>query len=147
MVLLLSSLMFLAGFVLAGLNYRFHWHMMPLWISWAAAAVFLISYGLYGEVLRENTYLSRTIRVEEHQTVIDTGLYSVVRHPMYAVTLLLFLSMPLVLGCFWSFLIFLFYPFIIWKRIKNEEQVLKAELTGYTDYCKRVRYRLIPGIW
>ena len=146
-VFLISSLMFIAGFVLAGLNYRFGWLIMPFWISLAAAVIFLIAYGLYGEVLRENTYLSRTVRVEEHQTVIQTGLYGIVRHPMYSVTLLLFLSMPLVLGCLWSFLIFLFYPIILAKRIKNEEQVLKMELPGYVDYCKKVRYRLIPGIW
>ena len=146
-VFLISSLMFIAGFVLAGLNYRFGWLIMPFWISLAAAVIFLIAYGLYGEVLRENTYLSRTVRVEEHQTVIQTGLYGIVRHPMYSVTLLLFLSMPLVLGCLWSFFIFLFYPIILAKRIKNEEQVLKMELPGYVDYCKKVRYRLIPGIW
>ena len=146
-VFLISSLMFIAGFVLAGLNYRFYWLVMPFWISLAAAVIFLIAYGLYREVLRENTYLSRTVRVEEHQTVIDTGLYGIVRHPMYSVTLLLFLSMPLVLGSLWSFFIFLFYPIILVKRIKNEEQVLKMELSGYVDYCKKVRYRLIPGIW
>lgn len=146
-VIALSSLMFIVGFLLAGFNYRFEWQILPSWITWAAAVIFVFAYALYAEVLRENTYLSRTIQVQEGQTVVDTGLYGIVRHPMYAVTLLLFLSMPLILGSFVSFLIFLTYPFIIAKRIRNEEEVLKKELAGYEAYCQKVRYRLIPRIW
>ena len=147
LVVKLSGLMFLAGFIAAGLNYRFDWYVFPKSVSIAAGAVFLIAYVLYAEVLRENTYLSRTIEVQENQTVVDTGLYGIVRHPMYAVTLLLFLAMPLVLGSLVSFLIFLVYPFIIAKRIKNEEMVLERELKGYSEYKNKVRYRMIPFIW
>lgn len=146
-VIKLSGLMFLAGFIVAGLNYRFAWHILPLWVSIAAAVVFLIAYLLYAEVLRENTYLSRTIEVQENQKVIDTGLYGIVRHPMYSVTLLLFLAMPLVLGSLLSFVIFLAYPFIIAARIKGEERVLTEELEGYKEYKNRVQCRLIPFIW
>lgn len=146
-VIALSALMFLAAFVLAGLNHRFSWIVLPDWVSWAAAAVFLLAYALYAEVLRENAYLSRTIEVQEGQKVVDTGLYGVVRHPMYAVTLLLFLAMPLVLGSLPSFAVSLAYPAIIARRIRNEEQVLEAGLEGYAVYKQRVRYRLIPGIW
>ena len=146
-VVALSGLMFLAAFVLAGLNFRFGWIVMPRWTVWAAAAVFLAAYALYAEVLRENAYLSRTVEVQEGQHVVDTGLYGVVRHPMYAVTLALFLSMPLVLGSPLSFLILLCYITIIVKRIGNEEAVLAQGLEGYAEYCRRVRYRLIPYIW
>lgn len=146
-VIHLSGLMFLAGFVAAGLNFRFGWCLLPDWVSWAGAIIFLLSYLLYAEVLRENTYLSRTVEVQEGQRVIDTGLYGIVRHPMYSVTVILFLSMPLVLGSAISFVVFLTYPFIIAKRIRNEESVLEKELDGYTEYEKRVKYRLIPFIW
>ncbi len=146
-VVKLSALMFLAGFIVAGLGVRFHWYVLPKGIVISAAAIFLGAYILYAEVLRENTYLSRTIEVQENQKVIDTGLYGVVRHPMYSVTLLLFLSMPIVLGSVYSFLIFMAYPFIIAKRIKSEEQFLEKELKGYREYKRKVKYRLIPFIW
>ena len=139
--------MFLAGFIVAGLGVRFGWFTLPLGVSVTAAVVFLIAYALYAEVLRENTYLSRTIEVQENQTVVDTGLYGIVRHPMYSVTLLLFLSMPLVLGSVYAFLIFLAYPFIIAKRIKHEEAFLENELSGYREYKQKVKFRLIPFIW
>lgn len=147
MVVKLSGLMFLAGFVVAGLNYRLGWYMLPLGVSIGAAVLFMLSYLLYAEVLRENTYLSRTIEVQENQKVIDTGLYGIVRHPMYSVTLLLFLTMPLVLGSIFSFVVFLAYPFIIAIRIKGEEKFLEAELEGYSAYKKKVKYRLIPFLW
>ena len=146
-VVKLSGLMFLAGFIVAGLGVRFNWYILPKAVVVAGAVVFLIAYILYAEVLRENTYLSRTIEVQEDQKVIDTGLYGVVRHPMYSVTLLLFLSMPLVLGSVYSFVIFLAYPFIIAKRIKHEEEFLEKELNGYKEYKQKVKYRLIPFIW
>ncbi len=146
-VVKLSGLMFIAGFVVAGIGVRFHWYILPTGVAIGAAVVFLIAYILYAEVLRENTYLSRTIEVQENQKVIDTGLYSIVRHPMYSATLLLFLSMPIVLGSVYSFLIFLVYPFIIAKRIKHEEQFLEKELDGYLEYKQKVKYRLIPFIW
>ena len=146
-VIALSGLMFLAAFLLAGLNRRFGWCVLPAWASWAAAGVFLLAYALYAEVLRENAYLSRTIEVQEGQKVVDTGLYGIVRHPMYAVTVLLFLSMPLVLGSPLSFVVMLAYLPLIVKRIRNEEEVLKNGLEGYEDYMKRVKYRLLPGIW
>lgn len=146
-VVKLSGLMFIAGFVLAGLNYRFDWYMLPETVSIIASVVFMIAYVLYAEVLRENTYLSRTIEVQEGQKVIDTGLYGIVRHPMYSVTLLLFLSMPLVLGSIFSFVIFLAYPFIIATRLINEEKFLEKELHGYTEYKQKVKYRLIPFVW
>ena len=147
MVVKLSGLMFIAGFVVAGLDFRFGWLPLPGWVKWVGAAVFLIAYVLYAEVLRENAFLSRTIEVQENQTVVDTGLYGIVRHPMYAVTLLLFLSMPFVLGSVLSFLCFLPYPFLIAKRLLNEEAFLEMELPGYPEYKKKVKYRLIPGIW
>ena len=146
-VVKLSGLMFLVGFVLAGLDYRYGWLVLPGWVNIVAAVAFLAAYVLYAEVLRENTYLSRTIQVQENQKVIDTGLYGVVRHPMYSATLLLFLSMPLVLGSAISFVVFLAYPVLIAKRIRNEEAMLEAGLAGYSDYKKEVRYRLIPYIW
>ncbi len=146
-VILLSGLMFLVAFIVAGLNFRFRWIVLPDWVSWAAAVLFLLAYALYAEVLRENEYLSRTIEVQENQKVIDTGLYGVVRHPMYMSTLLLFLSMPLVLGSVISFVITLAYIPIIAKRIRNEEQVLEEGLDGYKEYKERVRYKVIPKVW
>lgn len=146
-VIKLSGLMFLAGFIVAGLNYRFGWHMLPKAVSVGAAVAFLIAYLIYAEVLRENTYLSRTIEVQENQKVISTGLYGIVRHPMYSATLLLFMVMPLVLGSVISFIIFLAYPIIISKRIKDEEKLLSEELEGYAEYKKKVKYRLIPFVW
>ena len=146
-VILLSGLMFSAAFVTAGLNFRFSWIVLPDWVSYAAAAVFLLAYALYAEVLKENTYLSRTVEVQENQKVIDTGLYGIVRHPMYMSTLFLFLSMPLVLGSVISFVIMLFYIPIIAKRIANEERVLEKGLEGYVDYQKRVKYKVIPFVW
>ena len=139
--------MFLVGFIIAGLNYRYNWIQIPNIIVIISSIIFLLSYILYAEVLRENTFLSRTIEVQNNQKVIDTGLYKFVRHPMYSVTIFLFLSMPLVLGSVISFIIFLIYPFIIAKRIKNEEQVLEKELKGYKEYKNKVKYRLIPFIW
>jgi protein-S-isoprenylcysteine O-methyltransferase Ste14 len=147
LVVKLSGLMFLAGFVTAGLSFRHGWGMLPRWVSIAAAGAFLLAYLLYAEVLRENTWLSRTIEVQEGQTVVSTGLYGIVRHPMYAVTLVLFLSMPLVLGSGLAFVVFLAYPAIIAKRIRNEEAVLARDLPGYTEYLKKVRWRLIPFVW
>jgi protein-S-isoprenylcysteine O-methyltransferase Ste14 len=146
-VIKLSGLMFLAGFIVAGLDFRFAWLTLPKGVAVAAAVAFFAAYVIYAEVLRENAYLSRTIEVQENQKVIDTGLYGIVRHPMYGATLLLFLSMPLVLGSLYSFLIFLFYPLIIAKRIKDEEAFLSEELMGYREYMGRVKYRLIPFIW
>ena len=146
-VVALSGLMFLAGFIIAGLNYRYGWIVIPNIVVIISSIIFIISYILYAEVLRENAYLSRTIEVQENQKVVDTGLYGIVRHPMYATTILLFLSMPLILGSIISFVIFLVYPFIIAKRIKNEEDVLEKELVGYSDYKKKVKYKVIPFIW
>ncbi len=146
-VIALSGLMFLTAFIAAGLNFRFQWIVLPAWVSRAAAAVFLLAYALYAEVLRENVWLSRTVEVQEHQQVIDTGLYGVVRHPMYMTTLLLFLAMPLVLGSPLSFIIMLAYIPIIARRIRNEEQVLEEGLAGYREYKERVRYKVIPFVW
>ena len=146
-VVKLSGLMFILGFVVAGLDFRFKWLELPMWVNYGASAVFILSYILYAQVLRENTYLSRTIKVQENQKVIDTGLYGIVRHPMYSATVLLFLSMPLVLGSLYSFFVFLFYPVIIAFRIKGEENFLEKELSGYTEYKKKVKYRLIPFVW
>ena len=146
-VVALSGLMFLAAFVLAGLNFRFHWCVLPPWLVWTAAGLFLLAYALYAEVLRENAYLSRTIEVQDGQKVVDTGLYGLVRHPMYAATLLLFLSMPLILASPFSFAVMLLYLPIIVKRIRNEEKVLAEGLEGYRDYMKKVRWRLLPFIW
>ena len=146
-VIALSGLMFIFGFVIAGLNYRFNWIVLPNIVTIISSIVFIISYILYGEVLRENTYLSRTIEVSENQTVVDTGLYGIVRHPMYMITILLFLSIPLILGSIISFIIFLIYPIIIIVRILNEEKVLERDLKGYKEYKKKVKYRLIPYIW
>ena len=146
-VVALSGLLFIAAFVVAGLNWRFGWWLLTDWAVWAAAVLFLASYLLYAEVLRENTYLSRTIEVQENQKVIDTGLYGIVRHPMYMATTVLFLSMPLVLGSPFSFLIMLGYIPVIAKRIRNEESVLEDGLEGYAEYKKHVKYRIIPYIW
>ena len=146
-VLLFSGLMFIAGFIVAGLNYRYQWIKMPNAVIIIASILFIIAYILYAEVLRENTYLSRTIEVQENQKVIDTGLYGIVRHPMYSVTILLFLTMPLILGSYISFIIFLIYPILIGKRIKNEEKVLEKDLKGYTEYKKKVKYKVIPFVW
>ena len=146
-VIALSALLFIAAFAAAGLSFRFSWFMLPAWVSYAAAVVFLASYVLYAEVIRENEWLSRTIEVQEGQKVVDTGLYGIVRHPMYMCTILLFLSMPLVLGSLISFLIMLLYIPIIAKRIRNEEKVLEEGLDGYIEYEKKVRYRMIPFVW
>ena len=147
LVVALSGVMFLAAFILAGLNFRFGWIVLPMWVSYLAAALFLGGYLLYAVVLHENVYLSRTIEIQEEQKVIDTGLYSVVRHPMYMSTLVLFLSMPLVLGSLISFFILLLYIPIIAFRIRNEEKVLEAGLPGYAEYKRRVKYKVIPLIW
>ena len=147
LVIKLSGLMFLVGFILAGLDHRFGWSKLPMTVNYIGAGLFLTAYILYAEVLRENTWLSRTIEVQQEQTVVSTGLYGIVRHPMYAVTLLLFQSMPLVLGSIPAFLVFLCYPAIIAKRILGEEEVLKRDLPGYAEYLDKVRWRLIPYIW
>ena len=146
-VVALSGLMFIAVFVVAGLSLRFGWYMLPDWAVFVATVVFLAAYALYAEVMRENVWLSRTIEVQENQQVVSTGLYGIVRHPMYSATLLLFLSMPLVLASPWSFAIMLLYIPIIALRIRNEEQVLERELKGYTEYKQRIKYKLIPFIW
>ena len=143
----LSALMFIAAFVVAGLGLRFGWASLPDWASWVGAVVFLAAYALYAEVMRENAYLSRTVEVQEGQHVVDTGLYGIVRHPMYSTTLLLFLSIPIVLGSPFSFVIMLVYLPIIAKRIRNEEQVLAAGLEGYREYMGRVKWRLVPHVW
>ena len=146
-VVALSGLMFPAGFVLSALDFRFGWSHVPLWLVVTASALFLIGYGLYAEVMRENAYLSRTIEVQENQTVIDTGLYGIVRHPMYLATLLMFLPLPLILGSFWGLIPFALYPVIIVVRILNEEKILTEGLDGYAAYKQKVRYRLIPYLW
>ena len=146
-VLLFSGVMFIAGFIVAGLNYRYSWTVLPKAVTIVSSIIFIIAYILYAEVLRENTYLSRTIEVQENQKVIDTGLYGIVRHPMYAVTIVLFLTMPLILGSIISFIIFLIYPIIIGKRIKNEEKVLERDLKGYAEYKKKVKFKVIPFVW
>lgn len=147
MVVKFSGLMFIVGFVIAGLDYRFSWFNLPIEFSFIGTALFLLAYVMYAEVLRENTYLSRTIEVSENQKVIDTGLYGIVRHPMYSAAILLFLSMPLLLGSLISFVVFLIFPILMIIRIKNEEEVLSKELEGYEEYKKKVKYRLIPFIW
>ena len=146
-VVKLSGFLFIAAFVVAGLNWRFDWCVLPNWTVWVAAGLFLLCYLLYAEVLRENTYLSRTIEVQENQKVIDTGLYGIVRHPMYMATTVLFLVMPLVLASPFSFLIMLLYIPLIAKRIKNEEKVLEEGLAGYKEYKQKVKYKVIPFIW
>ena len=146
-VVAFSGLMFIAGFVVAGLDFRFDWSVMPTWVVITASALFLVAYALYAEVMRENAYLSRTIKVEEGQTVVDTGLYGVVRHPMYAVTILLFLMIPLILGSWYALIAFAFYPAIIVVRLKAEEELLTKELPGYVEYKRKVKYRIIPFVW
>ena len=146
-VMVLSGIMFIAGFLICGLNYRFGWMVMPKGVVIGGTVVFLLAYVLYGEVLRENAYLSRTIEVQEGQTVVDTGLYGIVRHPMYAVTVVLFLAIPVILGSVHALIIFLVYPFILAKRIGNEEKVLEENLEGYREYKKKVKYRMIPFVW
>ena len=146
-VLLLSGLMFIAAFLLAGLSFRFGWLRFPYWVSVLGTILFLLGYGLYALVLKENAYLARTVKVEAGQKLVDTGLYGLVRHPMYAATLLLFLSMPLILGSLLSFLVMLAYPCLLVRRIRNEEEVLLRELPGYEAYRRRVRWRLIPFLW
>lgn len=146
-VVAFAGLMFIAGFLVAGLDFRFGWSQMPTWIVVTASVLFLVAYGLYAEVMRENAYLSRTIKVEEGQTVVDTGLYGIVRHPMYAATILLFLMTPMVLGSWYALIAFAFYPAVIVIRLKDEEDFLKCELPGYGDYTQKVKYRLIPFIW
>lgn len=141
------GLMFVAGFVVAGLDFRFGWSDVPTWVIVTASVLFLVSYGLYAEVMRENAYLSRTIKVEEGQKVVDTGLYGIVRHPMYAATILLFLMMPLVLGSWYALIVFGFYPLIIVIRLRDEETLLTRELPGYEAYKQKVKYRIIPFIW
>ena len=146
-VLFASGIMFLLSFALAGLNFRFGWFSLPGIIIIIASIIFLLSYIMYGEVLRENAYLSRTVEVSENQKVVDTGLYGLVRHPMYTSTIFLFLSMPLVLDSIFSFIVMLIYPIIIIFRIKNEEEFLEKELMGYKEYKEKVKYRLIPYLW
>ena len=146
-VVAISGLLFVVGFAVAGLDYRFRWSDVPSWVVFIASVVLLISYALYAEVMRENVYLSRTIEVQENQKVVDTGLYGIVRHPMYAVTIWLFLAIPIVLGSWWSLLCFLPYIAVIVVRINNEEKVLESGLEGYADYKKRVKYRIIPLVW
>ncbi len=146
-VVAISGLMFIAGFVVAGLDFRFGWSDMPAWVVIVASILFLVAYALYAEVMRENAYLSRTIKVEEGQTVVDTGLYGIVRHPMYAVTILLFLMIPLILGSWYALIAFAFYPAVIVVRLKDEEELLTNELPGYCEYKRKVNYRLIPFIW
>jgi len=146
-VVAFTGLMFVVGFVVAGLDYRFGWSQMPGWVNIAASVVFLLDYGLYAEVMRENAYLSRTVKVEEGQNVVDTGLYGIVRHPMYAVTIELFMMMPLVLGSWYAMIVFAFYPAAIVVRLKDEEELLTRELPGYEDYKKKVKWRLLPFVW
>lgn len=146
-VVAFSGLMFITGFVVAGLDFRFSWSTIPTWVVITASVLFLLAYALYAEVMRENAYLSRTIKVEEGQTVVDTGLYGIVRHPMYAVTILLFLMIPLILGSWYALIAFFFYPAIIIVRLKDEEALLTKELPGYSEYKQKVKYRIIPFIW
>ena len=146
-VIFLSGIMFLFGFIIAGLNYRFEWLILPESVTWVGVFFFLLAYIMYGVVLKENSFLLRTVEVEKDQKVVDTGLYGIIRHPMYAITIVLFLSMPLILGSLLSFIIFFAYPYLIVKRIKNEEEVLEKDLKGYKEYKKKVQYRLIPYIW
>lgn len=146
-VLALSGLMFIGGFVVAGLDFRFGWSRMPVAVTVVAAVLFLAAYALYAEVLRENAYLSRTIRVEEGQTVVDTGLYGIVRHPMYMATILLFLMIPILLGSWYALLVFACYPAIIVVRLKDEEALLTRELPGYAEYKQKVKYRILPFVW
>lgn len=147
LVIKLSGLMFIIGFVLAGLDFRFKWIILPSWVCYVSSFIFILSYIMYGEVLRENTYLARTIKVDKNQSIVDTGLYGFIRHPQYSSSIILFLSMPFILGSLVSFFVFLLYPLLIVMRIINEEKVLEKELEGYKDYMKKVKYRIIPFIW
>lgn len=146
-VVALSGLMFISGFVLCALDYRFGWSSVPVWLVVVASVIFLLGYGMYAEVMRENAYLSRTIEVQEGQQLIDSGLYGIVRHPMYTATILMFMAIPLVLGSFWALFVFAIYPILMVFRIQNEEQVLAKGLAGYPEYQKRVKWRLVPFIW
>lgn len=146
-VVALSGVMFIAGFVVAGLDHRFGWSEMPCWVVITASVLFLVAYALYAEVMRENAYLSRTVKVEEGQKVVDTGLYGIVRHPMYMATVLLFLMIPLILGSWYAMIAFAFYPVIIVVRLTDEEKLLTRELNGYAAYKQKVKYRLIPFVW
>lgn len=146
-VVALSGIIFVSVFVLCGLDYRYEWSQVPRWVVYAASVLLLLGYALYMEVMRENTYLSRIIEIKDGQQLIDTGLYAIVRHPMYSATIIMYLAIPLVLGSFWALLLMSFYPFLIVKRIQNEEQLLTLELQGYSEYQKRVKYKIIPGIW
>ena len=146
-VVAFSGLMFIAGFIVAGLDFRFGWSAMPAWVVITASVLFLVAYALYAEVMRENAYLSRTIKVEEGQTVVDTGMYGIIRHPMYAVTILLFLMIPLVLGSWYALIAFAFYPAVIVVRLKDEEDLLTRDLPGYREYKQKVKYRIIPFVW
>ena len=146
-VVALSALLFIAGFVVAGLDHRFGWTQVPMWCVMAASVILIVAYALYAEVMRENAYLSRTVKVQDGQKVIDSGLYGIVRHPMYAVTIWLFLSIPVILGSWWALLCFLPYVAVIAVRIVNEEKLLESELEGYSEYKKRVKYRLFPFVW
>lgn len=146
-VIALSGLMFIVGFLAAGFDYRFGWSKMPLPVTIIASVLFLVAYVLYAEVMRENAYLSRTVKVEEGQKVVDTGLYSIVRHPMYMATILLFLMIPVVLGSWYALIAFAFYPAIIVVRLKDEEDLLTRELPGYAEYKQKVKYRIIPFVW
>jgi protein-S-isoprenylcysteine O-methyltransferase Ste14 len=146
-VVALSGLLFIVSFIVAGLNYRYQWHTLPTILPYIASVIFLIGYAMYAEVMRENAWLSRTIEVQDGQSVVSTGLYGIVRHPMYMATILMYLSIPLILGSILSLAIFLLYLPIIARRINDEEQLLKSELPGYTEYCQKVRWRLIPFIY
>lgn len=146
-IVALSGIGFVAGFVISALDFRFGWSNVPMWLTLTASVLFLVSYALYAEVMRENAYLSRTVRVEEGQKVVSTGLYGIVRHPMYSATVLMFMMIPLILGSFWGLLAFLHYPVLMCLRAVNEEKLLSAELEGYEEYKKKVKYRLIPFIW
>ena len=146
-VVAISGLMFIAGFVVAGLDFRFSWSQMPVAVTIIASVLFLVAYILYAEVMRENAYLSRTIKVEEGQKVVDTGLYGIVRHPMYMATVLLFLMIPIILGSWYALIVFAFYPAIIVVRLKDEEELLTRELPGYAAYKQKVKYRMIPFVW
>ena len=146
-VIALSGLMFPLGFLISALDFRFAWSSVPLWLTVISSVLFLIGYAMYAEVMRENAYLSRTVEVMENQEVVSTGLYAIVRHPMYLATFLMFLPLPLILGSFWGLIPFFFYPIIIVIRILNEEKVLCNELSGYTEYKEKVKYRLLPFIW
>jgi protein-S-isoprenylcysteine O-methyltransferase Ste14 len=146
-VVALSGIIFISVFVLCGLDYRYDWSQVPRWIICVASVLLLVGYAMYAEVMRENAYLSRTIEVQEGQQLIDTGMYAVVRHPMYSATIIMYMAIPLVLGSLWALILMLFYPLVIVIRIQNEEQLLVQELPGYREYQKRVKYKIIPGIW